>query len=127
MTYGEIEVTAARSGLAVLGGFHPDADDPILAGSRTLVLFGPRESGFWAAFQKTPEYLDRTPDAIDQWSSWVITALGRDLDGQPFYPFGKPHEPFVSWALKSGRAWGSPVHLLVHDTGGLSLALKTDC
>jgi len=36
------------------------------------------------------------------------------------FPFGgPPHHPFISWALRSGEAWQSPVGLLIHKDAGL--------
>ena len=61
--------------------------------------------------------------------SALYAAAGMDapadaIGGRAFFPFGTPHQPFLRWALRSGRAWSSPVHLLVHDTAGLMVSYR---
>jgi epoxyqueuosine reductase len=124
MKMASVEKAAANARLSVMGAFHPDQDDPILKDIGTLVLFGPREPGFWMQFCKTPEWQDDQPDAMDRWSSRVIGDLGQKLAAQPFFPFGKPHKPFFTWALKTNRVWASPIHILVHDTAGLMVSFR---
>lgn len=116
MTLTEIETRANSVALSIFGAQHP-AD---LGGIGTLILLGPREPGFWAAFTDSPEYRDGAPDPLDRWSKRVIGALAGDIGGSAFFPSdGPPYPPFFRWALDSGRAWQSPVRLLVHDTAGL--------
>src|SRR5690606_13387586 len=33
-------------------------------------------------------------------------------------------QPFIAWALRTGRVWNSPVMLLVHDTAGLFFSCR---
>ena len=114
---------AAPHHLAVMGALHLAEGE--LPGHATLVLLGPLEPGFWAAFTQTPEYLDATPDPMDRWSSRVIGALAKDLGGRAIFPFGgPPWQPFIDWARRSGRAWPSPVGLLVHDVAGLMVSYR---
>jgi len=61
---------------------------------------------------------------MDRWSTRVITDLARQLGAEPLFPFGQPARPFITWALRSGRAWTSPVGLLVHDRAGLMLSFR---
>jgi hypothetical protein len=50
-----------------------------------------------------------------------IAAFG----GQALFPFGDPpYRPFYRWALRTGRAWPSPVTLLVHETAGLMVSYR---
>ena len=94
-------------------------------GVGSLVLLGPREPGFWAAFTASPEYLDGVEDPIDQWSIRVVTELSKALNTKPFFPFdGPPYQPFIRWAKASGRAHSSPVGLLVHDTAGMWISYR---
>ena len=118
--------------LEILGGFQVEEEDPALPpGTRTLLLLGPSEPGFWAHLAAQPEWRDGRPDPVDRWSRRVIGRLACDLGAKALFPFGgAPYHPFYLWALRTGRAWASPVHLLVHDRQGLffscrgALALK---
>ena len=125
MTFVLIERAAKAQNLEILGGFHPDPKDELLAGMGTLLLFGPSEPGFWDAFTRQPEYLDGTANPVDRWSSRVITGLAVAFNAQPFFPYaGPPYAPFFQWALKSGRCHQSPISLLVHDTAGLFVSFR---
>ena len=91
----------------------------------TILLLGPREPGFWQNFTLSPEYSDGLPDPLDRWSKRVISDLAREAGGHAVFPSdGPPYPPFLGWAEKSGRAWSSPVGLLVHDIAGLWLSFR---
>jgi epoxyqueuosine reductase len=108
-----------------MGGFHPGPGDTVPMGTQTLVLLGPMEPGFWPHFKNSPEWADRKADPLDRWSARVIGALAEELGGTALFPFGgPPYNPFYSWALRSGRAFASPVQLLVHDTAGLMVSYR---
>lgn len=115
-----LEALATRAGadhLAVFGAFHlPDRE--------TLALLGPHEPGFWAAFTAAPEWQDSSANPIDRWSKRVIDGIAADVGGRALYPFGTPLHPFLTWAVESGRAWSSPVRLLVHDVAGLMVSYR---
>jgi epoxyqueuosine reductase len=120
-----LAMIAARAGvdcLDVFGAFHTTKADKLDA--KTVVLLGPQEPGFWPYFNRSPEYLDKANDPLDRWSKRVITKAAMDLGAEPRFPFGDPVQPFLSWAVRSGRAWSSPVHLLVHDTAGLWVSFR---
>ena len=90
----------------------------------TLLLLGPA-SGFWEMFKNTPEMQDGKADPIDRWSLRVIKDLADKLQAEPLFPFGgPPYQPFLRWALASGRAWQSPAGMLVHDTAGLMISYR---
>lgn len=110
----------ARQHLQVMGGFSiiPDDDLPLRDG--TLLLIGPDEPSFWGHFTQSPEYGDGQPDPLDRWSRAALDPLAGRVGGHAIYPFGgPPWHPFYSWALRTGRAWASPIGFLVHDTAGL--------
>lgn len=92
---------------------------------QTLILLGPSEPGFWEHFTATPEYGDGAPDPMNRWSERVIGGMAADLGAIALFPFGgPPWQPFTDWARRSGRAWPSPVGLLVHDTAGLMVSYR---
>lgn len=87
---------------------------------RALVLLSPDEPGFWAHLKAQPEFRDGADDPVDRWSRRVIGALAEGWKGEALLPFGgPPWHPFYQYALRSGRAFVSPVRLLVHDRMGL--------
>lgn len=125
MSFPRIEAAAERVGLAVLGGFHPEASDETPDGCRTLLLLGPLEPGFWEGFTSSPEWRDRQPDPMDRWSRRVIGDLAAVFDAGALYPFGPPpYLPFFRWAARSGRTHPSPIRLLVHDRAGLMVSFR---
>lgn len=94
-------------------------------GGDTVALLGPHEPGFWAVFSASPEYLDGAEDALDRWSKRVIGRLAAAWGGQAVFPSdGPPYPPFLAWAQGSGRAWPSPVAMLVHDRAGLMVSYR---
>lgn len=122
MRLDELAAAARHEALDILGICHTVPSDEV--GTGTLVLFGPAEPGFWAHVTATPEFNDGAPDPLDRWSHRVISALADASGGAALFPFGTPARPFISWALRSGRSWVSPVALLVHDTAGLLLSFR---
>ena len=111
--------------LDIFGAFHAAPGDDLPAGTGTLVLLGPHEPGFWPAVSAAPEFRDGAPDPLDRWSRRVIGDLAAEAGGTPLYPFGgPPYRPFIRWAERSGRAWPSPVGLLVHDRAGLFVSYR---
>lgn len=114
----------AEERLEVLGGFAVNEGEAGLpAGTRTLLLLGPKEPGFWPHLETQPEW--HGPDPVDRWSRRVIGRLACDLGAKALFPFGgPPHHPFTQWALRSGRVWDSPVRLLVHAGQGLMVSFR---
>jgi epoxyqueuosine reductase len=125
VTLAAVVATALPHRLGVFGAFHLSPDDGLPEAYRTLVLLGPEEPGFWAHLNAAPEWQDGWPDPVDRWSRRVIGRIACDLGGKAHFPFGDPpYRPFYQWALKSGRAWVSPVTLLVHDRAGLMVSYR---
>jgi len=123
--YHQIADRVAAEHLEIFGGFHPGATDSDLAGFETLLLLGPHEPGFWAHVQASPEFAKPQRDPLDRWSARVIGDLATELGATALFPFGgPPYRPFIAWARKSGRAWASPVGLLVHDRAGLMVSYR---
>jgi hypothetical protein len=120
-----VDTAAAEVGLARLGAFAPAPSDGAPEGTGTLVLLGPRGGAMWARFSAAPEAADGAPDPLDRWSARVIGAIASRLGVRALFPFGgPPHAPFFAWARASGRAWRSPIGLLVHDELGLSASWR---
>jgi len=115
---------AAADRLAVFGAFHPGPADGA-GGAGTLLLLGPDEPGFWAHVSAAPEFADGAPHPLDRWSLRVIGGLAVRFGARAAFPFaGSPPPPFIRWAVASGRAFVSPVGLLVHDTAGLLVSYR---
>lgn len=123
-TLAGIAALAARHRLGIFGAFHPEAEDALPEGTGTLVLLGP-DDGFWPYVTASPEFADGRPDPLDRWSRRVIGRMACELRAKAHFPFGgPPWKPFFRWALRSGRAFASPVTLLVHDTAGLMVSYR---
>ncbi len=120
----QIESRLAAHQLDVLGGFHLEGDPALPAGTRTLLLIGLKEPGFWPHVTAQPEW-DGTPDPMDRWSRRVIGGVACDIGAKALFPFGgPPYHPFYQWALRTGRVWDSPIRLLVQATQGLMVSFR---
>lgn len=124
--YAEIDRRLSRERLDILGGFAADGGaDGLPDSTRTLLLVGPAEPGFWPHVTAAPEFRDGDADPLDRWSARVLTGIAAEIGARALFPFGgPPHHPFPAWALRSGRAWQSPIGLLVHDRAGLMLSFR---
>ena len=120
----EIADRLAAHQLEILGGFHALDDAALPPGTRSLLLIGPKEPGFWPHLTAQPEW-DGAPDPVDRWSRRVIGGIACDLGAKALFPFGgPPYHPFYQWALRTGRVWDSPVRLLVHAGQGLMVSFR---
>ncbi len=109
--------------LDVLGGFACEDDGDLPKGTRSLLLIGAKEPGFWAHLHVQQEWAG--PDPIDRWSRRVIGQLACDLGAKALFPFGEaPFYPFYKWALRTGMVWESPIKLLVHARQGLMVSFR---
>jgi epoxyqueuosine reductase len=124
-----IKDLAARHHLAVLGGFCCEDEVGLPAGTRSVLLLGPLEPGYWAHVKGQAEWLEYIvagkTDPIDRWSRRVIGGMACDLGAKALFPFGgAPYHPFYQWALRTGRVWDSPVRLLVQAEQGLMVSFR---
>lgn len=125
MTYQAVQSALRSLHLDIFGALHPAADDVAPEGTKTLLLLGPHEPGFWPNFTASPEYQDGAADPLDRWSKRVVTPWANHHNAAPLFPSdGPPYPPFIRWAERSGRAWVSPVGLLVHDVAGLFVSFR---
>lgn len=120
-----LEAALEAERLEVLGGFAvAEGEAGFPSGTRTLLMLGPKEPGFWRHLTASPEW-DGTPDPVDRWSRRVIGRMACDLGAKALFPFGgPPYHPFYRWALRTGRVWDSPVTLLVHAGQGLMVSFR---
>lgn len=125
MDYHLIDAAAAAHRLQIYGGFHPKGEDRAPEGTRTLLMLGPREPGFWTFVSAAAEFSDNRANPLDRWSARAIHSLAQDMSAQALFPFGgPPWHPFYSWAIRTGRCWASPVAFLVHDKAGLFVSFR---
>jgi len=125
MSLAAVEAALAPHRLCSMGGFHTRPDDAVPGGFETLLMVGPDEPAFWPHFTTSPEYQDGQADPLDRWSARVLGEVAAQFEGAALFPFGgPPWHPFIGWALKTGRAWVSPVELLVHDRAGLFVSWR---
>ena len=124
MTLGEVRTAAGNQGLLVMGAFHPRTENSDHPNDGTMILLGAGPD-FWTRFTASDEACDGQPDAIDRWSSRVVSALGAKFGAAALFPFGgPPYAPFINWAQQSGRAHTSPTGMLVHDAAGLMISYR---
>jgi epoxyqueuosine reductase len=125
VTLSALTAALADEQLEVLGGFTvSEGEVGFPKGTRTLLMLGPREPGFWAHLTAQPEW-DGQADPVDRWSRRVIGRIACDLGGKALFPFGgPPYHPFYQWALRTGRVWDSPVKLLVQADQGLMVSFR---
>lgn len=123
LTVERIAALAVPHHLAILGGFSCQDDPDLPAGTRSLILLGPAEPGYWPHVKAQPEW--GGPDPVDRWSRRVIGTMACDLGAKALFPFGgPPYSPFYKWALRTGRVWDSPVRLLVQAEQGLLVSFR---
>jgi len=126
LTAGALEALLAPHCIEVIGGFAVDgAEEALPKGTRTLVMLGPRQPGFWPHLTAQPEWQDGQADPVDRWSRRVIGRIACDIGAKALFPFGgPPYHPFYQWALQTGRIWDSPVRLLISADQGLLVSFR---
>ncbi|MGR3375130.1 ferredoxin [Salipiger abyssi] len=125
MSLEALAAAARARGLALRGAFHLGPADGAPPATGTLILLGPDEPRFWPLFAASPEAADGAPHPLDRWSKREIGALAATWQSEALFPSdGPPWPPFLHWAQRSGRAFLSPLGLLVHDTAGLLISYR---
>nr|WP_255596712.1 ferredoxin [Cognatishimia sp. MH4019] len=120
-----MEAEANARGLTIAGSFHPKPEDALPKDIETLLLLAPDGARFWDIFTQSAAFNDGAPDPLDRWSRQIIGRWACDLGAKALFPFGgPPHQPFHTWALRSGRAFSSPVGFLVHAEQGLMISFR---
>lgn len=124
MTYDRVQAAAEAAGLIVMGALHAAPAGARGVAQGTLILLGAGPA-FWPVFRASDEAQDGAPDPVDRWSARVVGGLANAFGAAAYYPFGgPPHAPFTDWALKSGRAFTTPVGMMVHDTVGMMISYR---
>ena len=122
---GTLAEEARREALLVAGVAPLLPEDGLAGRFRSVDLLAPDEPGFWPLFSASPELADGDPHPLDRWSRRVVGHIACRLGTKAVFPFGgPPWRPFTAWARRSGRAWPSPVGLLVHDSLGLWISFR---
>lgn len=120
MMLTEIASAAGRTGLGLVGAFHPEPDDGAPDGVETLVLLGPADEAMWVMFRGSTEAHDGLPDPLDRWSRRVIGDLAQAFGAAALFPFdGPPWHPFPRWASRGEAAVISPVGMQATAQRGL--------
>jgi epoxyqueuosine reductase len=120
-----LRAAAAREALAVCDVVAPEPGEGAPPWARSLALLSPDGPRFWAHFAASPEYASDAPDPLDRWSRRVVGALAAEVGGAALFPFdGPPWPPFPLWARRAGRAWPSPLGMLVHAERGLWISFR---
>ncbi|HTO84225.1 MAG TPA: hypothetical protein VMQ73_18510 [Methylomirabilota bacterium] len=125
MRLTDIEHRVAAAGLAIRGGFHPEAADAVPAGpdgrpTSTVVLIGNVDGSMWDAFAAAPELHDGAPNALDRWTRRVVDGIAGAVGATALYPFrGPPYLPFQRWAMRAEPVAPSPLGILIHPDYGL--------
>ncbi|MEX0283677.1 MAG: ferredoxin [Paracoccaceae bacterium] len=110
----QIEALAEAAGLFIAGEVAEDG------GTVVLLAAG---AGFWPLLQAAPEFAGADP--VDLYSTRIVNDMAGRLGAEAIFPFGgPPYAPFIRWAQESGRAWQSPVGMLIHDTAGLMISYR---
>ena len=121
MTLAEIKAAIEKAGLSYRGAFQPDPGDlPEGVNATSIVLLGYLGGEKWDHFASSAEAQDGEINALDRWSSRIISSLADELDAVALFPFGgPPWLPFQRWAQKAERLFSSPLGMQIHPEYGL--------
>jgi len=123
--HAALEDHLARAHPTILGAFRPASGDAVPEGIGTLPSADPKEPGVRAAVTAEPVFRGTARDPADPRSCDTVERPARDPGGKACVPLGgPPRHPFVARARRSGRAWSSPVGLLLHDACGLTVSYR---
>ena len=117
LSFSEIEIAVAATGLMVRGGFYPAPEDKVPDNPACLILLGNAGPNLWQKFDpsKTNEL-----NPLDTWTQRIVNELGETLGAQTLFPFdGPPYLPFQRWAQRCEAVFPSPIGPLIHPIYGL--------
>jgi len=121
--YQDLSDRLTAHGLRTVGGFDVGSDDPIVLPSgqsaKSAVLIGNSGQGMWEHFSKSAEFaLEQNP--LEAWIRNILTAIAEDVTAHAVFPSdGPPYYPFQQWAKRTGRAFSSPIGILITPDAGL--------
>lgn len=67
---------------------------------------------------------ERAGRDMDGWTRDTVSALARDLDATPVFPFDTPYPPIQAWARRARAGHASPLGLNIHPIYGLWHAFR---
>ncbi|MEM6373143.1 MAG: ferredoxin [Pseudomonadota bacterium] len=112
MTLTEIADAIAPHGLMVMGH------------DGTRVLIG-TDAHWWDVFTTSTEFREQVAHPVDQWSKRILGNLAEQIGADAVFPSdGPPYQPFIAWALATGRFWQSPTGMMIHDVAGLMISIR---
>ncbi len=117
-------MTPEPYGLSVIGGFATLPEHAAPDGIASIAMLGLSNDG-WDIFAASAEAQDGKEDPMDRWSLRVVTALAKEVDAAPLFPFGgPPYQPFLRWAAATGKIWPSPIGMSIHAERGLWMSFR---
>lgn len=124
--YDDISRALAPHGLALRGGFAPDANDgvPGVGGDRltaTLLMVGNTGRAMWPIFAAARV---ATTHPLDAWTRAVVQPIAAQYSARAVYPFEAPPLPFQRWAERAWPVFRSPMGLLIDGEYGPWHALR---
>lgn len=121
MIYHELAQTIKAASFTILGAFHPEEQDAVPGGAKTLVLIGNAGPRMWHRFVAERAAADMI---MDEWTVGVLIALADEVGGAVLFPFAKPPLPFLRWAQKAKAGFVSPLGLNIHPEYGVWHAFR---
>lgn len=125
-TYDDITRELSRHGLALRGGFVPEARDDVPMYDRdtvsvTVLVVGNAGRAMWPAFASAGV---TGPHPLDRWTRAVVEPVASAAGARAVYPFEAPPLPFQRWAVRAWPVFRSPMGLLIDAEYGPWHALR---
>jgi hypothetical protein len=108
VSLGAVQALLEPHFLEVLGGFAvAEGEEGFPRATRSLLLLGPREPGFWPHLQAQPEWGGADP--VDRWSRRVIGQIACDLGAKALFPLvARPISRFTDGPGAQGASGTAP-------------------
>lgn len=117
MIIDDLNQALSGFGLMIRGGVHPEPDDNVPDGIKTLILVGNAGPDMWRVFA---DQMPDNPNPMDAWSKAIIDEIATRFNATAVYPFeGPPYHPFQKWAMKADSVYTTPIGPLIHPTYGM--------